>query len=619
LNPTLRPALWCAGFIAVGVLVGTGTFPLVFTPVMYVLLLAFAVCVCGVLYKKYRYAPVFFFVLFLTLGMWRGAARMEPSATVMHPGVQDFYGLVLDTEGWTAGGNQRVVVRVFHARHDNESLRLMVYLRPHLPTVTIGQSIQLTGEILPLERAQNPGGYDAFLHLGTQKIDGILWPIHVEAGEVQTNFFTLTRQARNAMAAVFDEVLPLREAGVIRSMVLGDRDDLNRDLVEIYRVAGIRHVLSISGMHVTILTLFVNALLGKVLNPRRAGLATLAIMVVYCLMTGAAIATVRAVSMGAVLVFARVLYRDYDLLTTISWAFIGLLVWEPLMIYNVGFQLSFSAVYGIAILTAPLERLFARIKMPAYGKIRNGLAVSCAAAFSTYIVFAFHFYEIPLYSIVANVLLLPFMLALLVMGVVTALVGLVWLPAATIPAGVVYFILRLYETVSRFFGSLPHALVPTGGGSIPVAAASVAVLLTFAYVMHGFGPQIKKRLPLLLFATAALLGAIYVQNFPPRVQTTHLHTPGAYTITRHHAQAAITGTGRGGERDLERYLNRRNIRRADSLTLTEWPRPGDATRLAPLMPRIHTLYLPAPQRPLPTQLQRAVEENGVRVVFMELF
>jgi len=202
----------------------------------------------------------------------------------------------------------------------------------------------------------------------------------------------------------------------------------------------------------------------------------------------------------------------------------------------------------------------------------------------------------------------------LVLGVVTALVGLIWLPAATIPAGVVYFILRLYETVSRFFGALPFALIPTGGGSIAVAVTSVALLLTFAYVMHGFGAQIKKRLPLLLFATAALLGAIYVHKFPLREQTTHLYTTGEYVVTQHRAIATIIGTGRGGERELERYLDRRNIRRADSMTLTEWPRAGDAARLAPLMARINTLYLPALERPLPPLLQRAVEENGVRVV-----
>jgi len=613
MSPALRPALWCAGFIAVGVLVGTHAFPLDFSPVMRVLLLAIATCVCGALYKKYRYWPVFFFVLFIALGMWRGAARIQLPEPYTG---RIFDGVVIDTGGWTAGGNQRVVARVYHAMHGGRPLRLMVYVHPHLPTLHVGQSIRLHGEITPLTRAANPGGYDAFLHLRTQKIDGILWPVEIETGDVGIYFFTLTRRVRNALANVFDEVLPPREAGVIRSMVLGDRDDLNRDLVEIYRVAGIRHVLSISGMHVTILTLFVNALLGKLLNPRRAGLVTLAIMVLYCLMTGAAIATVRAVAMGGVLVFARVLYRDYDLLTTISWAFVGLLIWEPLMIYNVGFQLSFSAVYGIAILTAPLERLLAIIKMPAYGKFRSGLAVSMAAAFSTYIVFAFHFYEVPLYSIVANVLLLPFMLALLVLGVVTALVGLVWLPAATVPAGVVYFILRLYETASRFFGGLPFSLVRTGGGNIPVAIASVALLLTFAYTMHGFGPQRKKRLPLILFATAALLGAIYVHNFPLREQTTHLYTTGVYTVTRMHATTIITGTGRGGERELERYLNRRNVRRADSLTITEWPRPGDATRLASLMARIYTLYLPAPERPLPPQLQRAVEEHGVRVVFV---
>jgi ComEC/Rec2-related protein len=606
----IRPVLWALGFLVVGVLAGTGVFHAEFSPLMYIMAVLLGLCICGALYQKHRYWPVFFFVVFLLAGMGRGLSRMDipvPDAreVVLH-------GRVIDAGGLTASGNQRVVVRV---SLNNENLRLMAYLRPHLPHVEIGQEIHITGELLPLERAANPGGYDAFLHLRALKMDAVIWPTEVITGESHTNFFVMSRRVRDRVAAVFDATLPLKEAGIIRSMVLGDREDLNRDLVEIYRVAGIRHILSISGLHITILTLAINALLGRLMHQRKAGLVTLGIMLLYCLMTGAAVATVRAVIMGGVLVFAKVLYRDYDLLTTISWACIALLLYEPLMIYNVGFQLSFGAVYGIAVLTAPIERLLTLARMPAYGKFRNGLAVGMAASFSTYIVLAHHFYEIPLYSVFANVIIIPFVVALLVLGVITGLVGLVWLPAAALPGGVVFYILQLYEWVGRFFGALPFAMIRTGGGSVAVSLAGVTVLLLFVYVMNGFGAELKRRIPLLLFGATALMLCVYLRDFPIRPQVTELDTLGSYVVERHRGGVVVSGNGRGGERELLRYLDMRGVNRACYLMLTEWPRHGDIMRIIPVLERVHTLYLPGVERPLPILLRQAVEESGVGVVF----
>ncbi|MCL2603366.1 MAG: ComEC family competence protein [Defluviitaleaceae bacterium] len=609
--PTLRPALWALGFLVAGIL--TGIYSAFFTAPMYVMVALLGVCLCGALYKRYRYWPVFFFALFLLAGMWRGAGRMELRIRDTEFGTErTFAGRVVDTSGLTASGNQRAVVRV---NHEGQTLRFMAYLQPHLPTVAIGQEIHMTGEWVPLTRAVNPGGYDAFLHLRAQKIDAIVRPTEVITGDSHRNFFTVIRDFRDRAASVYDRVLPPREAGIIRSMVLGDREGMDRDLTELYRAAGIRHILSISGLHITVLMLAVNAVLGKLINPRKAGVITLAIMVLYCLMTGAATATVRAVMMGGTLVFARILYRDYDLLTGISWACAALFLYEPLLILNVGFQLSFGAVYGIALLTAPIERMLALARMPAYGKFRNALAVSMAASFSTYIILAHHFYEIPVYAVFANVIIIPFVVALLVMGVVTGLVGLVWLPAASVTGSVVFYTLQLYEWVSRFFGALPFAIVRTGGGDVLVPMAGLAVLLIFVYVMNGFGAELKRRAPLLLFGIAVLMLCVYLRDFPMRPQTTELDTLGNYTVHRHYNSVTVSGTGRGGESELLRYLDMRNVNRVCALVITDWLRPQDIARILPVLGRVRVLYLPGNERALPEALAKAVEANGITVVF----
>jgi hypothetical protein len=214
------------------------------------------------------------------------------------------------------------------------------------------------------------------------------------------------------------------------------------------------------------------------------------------------------------------------------------------------------------------------------------------------------------------VIIIPFVVVLLVLGVITGLVGLVWLPAATLPGGVVFYILQLYEWVSRFFNALPFAMIRTGGGSLPVALSGIAVLLLFAYVMHDFGSEIKRRVPLLFFGVAALMFCVYITRYPFRLQITELSTRGNYTVYRHHGNTQITSNGSGGEQEVVRYLNMRGVQRANSLFLDEWPRPGDALRLAVLLPRVEMLFLQGEPRHLPEYLQTLVEKNNVMVIFI---
>lgn len=596
-----RPILWALGFLILGIIFGMEGFP-------FVSFFIFAVVLCVVLYRVYKYWPVIFFALFFLLGAWRVGHSLH--SHTLEPIAAGFSGVVLDT-GYTAGGNQRAVVRGVHPKTGGR-VRIMAYIRPHMPRLQLGQEVTLTGEILPLSRPVNPGGYDQFQHLRSQKIDAVIWPESIETGEVRRSFPVILRQVRDRVATVYDKLLPPREAGIIKSMVLGDRMELDRDLADAYRTMGIFHILSISGLHVTILMVAANKLLALVMNERRAGIIVLVMMILYCLMTGAAVATVRAVTMGGVLVGAKILFREYDLLASVALACIALLMYEPLYLFNAGFQLSFGAVFGIGVLTAPIERLLTKLRLPlhilasrqicglerissvlpAAQAARKSLAVGIAAVVSTYIVFAHHFYEIPLYSLLGHLVIAPTAAILLVFGVAVGLIGLIFMPAALLLSGTVYFILRFYETAAVFFSSLPFATLGTGGGNIILSALGTLVLCTFAYSFYSFDEDFRRRSKFFASAVLLLTIAVFLQTNPPRLQITQLYTPGAYTVLRRRTDTLIIGAPHGGEGALLRYLDKRGANSA-SLLLTHPPRPTDTERLARLMPRIHTIYLSA--------------------------
>ena len=586
-----RPVVWVLVFLVLGIVYGNsfGVSWLVFAVV------AFA---CACLFRAYRYLPVFIFALFFVLGFFRiNDSNFNHTYEVIEGAV--FSGTTLDVF-YTTGGNRGVVIRGVHPA-TGERVRILAYLRPFQPRPVLGQNISVVGDLTPLGRAVNPGGYDQFRHLRPNKIDSFMWPTNVGLGEASTGLMVISRQLRDMLAGVFDNFLPSREAGVIKAMLLGDRSDLDPALADMYRVMGIFHILSISGLHVAILMVAVQGALGAFFPVRRAAFFALLFMAFYCVMTGAAVPTVRAVMMCSVSVFGKILFRDYDLITALSWAAVILLIFEPLYLWSVGFQLSFGAVYGIGLMKLPLER--AIVKLYGRSKLGGSLAVGIAAVVSTYIVFAFHFYEINTYSLLGNLVIAPTVSLLLVLGLVMGLVGLVWMPLAGVLSGPLYFILRFYEMSAQFFYTLPFALLPTGGGSLIIAGIGVLVLVSFVWWFHGFGVNFAKRRLLFLASVILLSISVVVQLNPLRPQMTLLYTDGGYTVIRYRGDVVVIGTAAGGERDLITYLDKRGIRLA-SLILTETPSPQNVRRLRSLEDRIDTLYLPANASEIATSLMR---------------
>jgi ComEC/Rec2-related protein len=575
--PLRRPAVFSLAFLICGIIFGAEK-----------IFFVAAVFVCVFLYRACRYWQVIFFAFFFLFGAWRVEKSLH--SDTLAPRRIVFSGVVLDT-GYTSGGNQRAVIRGTHAETDAK-IKIMAYIRPHQKHLSLGQEVTLVGEITPLSRPENPVGYNQFQHLRSQKIDATIFPEEIETGGVRRSFGVILRGFRDRLSDVYDGILPPREAAVIKSMILGDRFGLDADLADLYRVMGIFHILSISGLHITIIMLAANKFLSLAVNPRRASLFVLCAMILYCLMTGAAVATVRAVMMGGVLVGAKLFHREYDLISSVAWACVFLLLYEPLYLYNVGFQLSFGAVFGIGVLTAPIEKLLRanekksdegnpsqKIKIP-LSNFRKNLAVGIAAVVSTNIVFAHHFYEIPLYAVFGNLVIMPTVGIILVLGLAVGLGGLVFFPAAYFFSGTIFFILKFYEAAAVFFSSLPFAMVITGGGSVFVSALAVVALACFAF---------PRGLKIFFASILILIAAIFWGAYPQTLQITEFEN---YTVLRKRSQTLVIGAAAGGEDLLLQYFKKRGKNRAEFF-FTQPPRPQDAHRLAKIIPRARAVYLPA--------------------------
>ena len=259
---------------------------------------------------------------------------------------------------------------------------------------------------------------------------------------------------------------PGTEGGVLKALLIGDSADVPVDLNDAYARSGVNHILSISGFHVGIIFLCVfQALflaarccerLALRLNLRRALLlAVLPVVVFYLFLSGAQAATLRSVLMIAAVVLALYVKRELDPVNCIMLAAGAILFTAPETLFNLSFQLSFLAIWGLVVLAPPLSAPFMKVKGAA-GWFLLLLAASAAAILATLVPVAYYFQRVSFIGLLANLVIVPFM------GYGAVVAGFASLPLsffAPAPAALLLqlaaYLVRLSDTVIIYLARAP--------------------------------------------------------------------------------------------------------------------------------------------------------------------
>jgi competence protein ComEC len=433
---------------------------------------------------RYRWAPAAVFFVCFVVGCVCVRGRLaEPQniAAWRAAGETGFAGYVLQA-GETSSGRTSIVLDTRLLTRGSEQLPVRIRVNAVLPVgvaAEAGEGLRLRGELLDLDRQRNPGGFDSFLYYRARGVSYTSFPTVDGRFAARGSLTLLLYRQRAKLASVYDAILPPTEAALTRSIILGDKSGLDDSIADQYRMAGIYHLLCVSGLHVSIISLIIYRVLGIWFSKRRAGILALSALVLYCIFTGAGISTVRAVLMAGVAIVGGLLFREYDLLASTAFAAVCLLIYQPLYLFDAGFQLSFSAVAGIGVLTEPLERLLARA--PSIPRaVRSMAAADLAAIFGSLPSLLFHFYHLTPYAFLVNLLILPTSAVLVALGLVSGSLGLIWLPAGRFAAGALFSLLKFYEAVCGFFTRLPFSYILVGCCGAPLAFGLALAALAFA-------------------------------------------------------------------------------------------------------------------------------------------
>ena len=210
---------------------------------------------------------------------------------------------------------------------------------------------------------------------------------------------------------------------VLQGVVMGDTVGIDQGWMDAFRRSGTAHMLSVSGLHIASLAAIVIALAGFARLSRRTGFVLAAAAAVLMVpFVGSSPPIVRSAAMMAVVLGGRLVGRRRDQWQGLAFAALVVLILSPFAVFDVGFQLSFSAFAGMLALVRPIERLLRSFP----DSVRANLAVSLAATFGTAPVSLLVFGRTSLISPLANLLVVPTLGSVTGLGMASILLGLVW-------------------------------------------------------------------------------------------------------------------------------------------------------------------------------------------------
>lgn len=401
--------------------------------------------------------------------------------------------------------------------------KLRLYLRgdvARLQGVQLGQNVRCIAHIWPGDPATNPGQFNFSNYLRLRGLRGFA-TAEIESAELsapESRPGDLRHRLLGRIAARIDRLFP-NNAAVVRAFVLGDRSELTQAERDSYSDSGAAHLLSISGMHVSVLAAAVSTLLGRFLSRSRAFALTLALLILYGALIGLSAALARSMLMFAIGGFAAVFGRYSDPPTRLAAAMLAHLIVRPIDALDSGFILSYGASAGLALLNPPLTRLVHAekyLRAPVAPGLRNlllrrlprravGMLIATAAAQIAILPAVVHFFGAqPVWSFAVNLVAVPLSMAAYLISIAGLLTGV---------APVAAFADMLFGWLNasvRFFGSLPLATLRIA--RFPAwLVALCALALLFSSDMSRLPERLRRLLPLVV------LPAILTSNLCARL------------------------------------------------------------------------------------------------------
>ncbi len=377
-------------------------------------------------------------------------------------------------------------------------------------TLRLGDYIIATSQIYKVENNNNPFEFDYREYLRRRGICNRAYVLNYTKGEsdlISTDKSLIDR-AKVLQLKLVEEIDSLfvddNHAALVSSLLIGYREELSSDLRGTFGDVGLSHILAVSGLHIG----FVYMIMIVVFFPllvnrfRRFGYVMIILSLwIYAFISGMSPSVVRATIMISILVVGRLFYLPYNSRNALFSTAIIMLCYNPMYIYDVGFQLSFMAVWSIIIFYSKVRSIVDKCigKLPLVNRLTSVISLSLSAQILALPLSLYYFNIVPIWFLLANILvvpILPIIIGLSALSVLFGVLGIKFELLISVITLLIDFVIGVGEELASW-SSVKSV-------SISLTVLLICYFMIFAWIVYMNKPKMKILTNVILFCSFGL-------------------------------------------------------------------------------------------------------------------
>lgn len=377
--------------------------------------------------------------------------------------------------------NYKYTVKARTGKYKNK--KFIVYInKKNKKLLEYGDLIEIKGEYSAPEVARNYKGFDYSQYLKTLNIYGT---IKVEESKIinKNQLSPILISINNIKEKMIDNAnrnMPKRTANLLLGILIGERDNIQEDIIESFRTANLSHILAVSGAHTSYIILGITYLISKSKTPKRIGyIITIINLLIFIIITGDSYSVVRACIMAIVVIGAKICYRKENFFTSICISLIIILIQNPFAINDIGLKLSFMGTAGIVIFNKSITNFFIKLKIKQ--KIAEALSVTFSAQLMIMPITILNFNTISLTFFISNILASPLLGIIIIFGFISIFISSILNPISKILFLILHIFLELLILVSKVTEKIPGSSILVKTPNILFAIVYYILILFFNY------------------------------------------------------------------------------------------------------------------------------------------
>ncbi|NLM43044.1 MAG: DNA internalization-related competence protein ComEC/Rec2 [Clostridiales bacterium] len=383
-----------------------------------------------------------------------------------------------------------------------------------------GDLVKARGQAVGFINKRNFGDLDYSLYNKSVGVYNQFVSRYNEKIKESKNFRTIfLYRARKRLQNTINLSLPQEEAAFLNAIVLGNKGMMDEEELTNFQKTGLSHLLSVSGLHVSIIAFVLYQFFSFIKMDKKATWLFMGVILLYYVMViGSPPPAVRALIMSLVVGYGKCFNKEYDLIASVSFAAIIMLLVNPMLIHNPGFIISFGCIYSIAFLYKPMNKITKGLPLPKF--IKESITLSLAIQVGVAPILIYYFNYISIINVILNIFAIPLVFLIITIAFPGIIIGTLLPIVSTYILAADYYMIKVLLKIIRYSAQLPFAGIAIPSLPIYIYMIYYAMLYGLIYTRNKIGYFAWKwrvQIYIAIAMTIAVIGIKYITDDDLRI------------------------------------------------------------------------------------------------------